>query len=119
MAATIARAFSPASPPTAEMVTSPLSSMLILAPVASWIPRMVLPLGPMTSPILSGLICIVRMRGACWESSVLGPGHLEVHVAEVVLGAQDVGEHRDLVAFLDQAHGDAGARRLHRDAGIH
>ena len=29
MAATMARAFSPASPPTAEMVTRPLSSMLI------------------------------------------------------------------------------------------
>jgi hypothetical protein len=64
IAATMARAFSPASPPTALMVTSPLSSMLILAPVASWMPRMVLPLGPMTSPILSGLICMVKIRGA-------------------------------------------------------
>ena len=70
----MARAFSPASPPTAEMVTRPLSSMLILAPVASWIPRMVLPLGPMTSPILSGLICIVKIRGAYWDSSVRGSG---------------------------------------------
>ena len=56
------------------MVTSPLSSMLISAPVASWMPRIVLPLGPMTSPILSGLICIVKMRGAYFESSVRGPG---------------------------------------------
>ena len=54
------------------MVTSPLSSILILAPVASWIPRIVLPLGPITSPILSGLICMVKMRGAYWDSSVRG-----------------------------------------------
>ena len=33
---------------------------------------------------------------------LLGAGHLEVHVAEVVFGAQDVGEDGDLVAFLDQ-----------------
>ena len=34
----------------------------------------------------------------------LGAGDLEVHVAEVILGAQDVGEDSDLVAFLDEAH---------------
>ena len=95
---------------------------------------MVLPFGPITSPILSGLICIVKMRGAYFDSSargagsdlrhllqdvepalpgllqrllhdlevealdldvhldrgdaLLGAGHLEVHVAEVILGAR-------------------------------
>ena len=39
------------------------------------------------------------------------PGDLEVHVAEVVLVAEDVGEDRDAVALLDQAHRDARDRR--------
>ena len=43
--------------------------------------------------------------------ALLGAGHLEVHVAEVVLVAEDVGEHGEALAFLDQAHGDAGHRR--------
>ena len=37
----------------------------------------------------------------------LGPGDLEVHVAEVVLDAGDVGEDDVVVTLLDQAHGDA------------
>ena len=41
---------------------------------------------------------------------VLGAGDLEVHVAEVVLDAGDVGEDDVVVAFLDQPHGDAGDR---------
>src|SRR3989454_3750946 len=41
----MSRARSPPSP-TAEMVTSPESSTLISAPVCSWMPRMILPLGP-------------------------------------------------------------------------
>ena len=45
-------------------------------------------------------------------------GHLEVHVAEVVLVTEDVGQHREAVAFLDQAHGDAGHVRLQRHAGV-
>ncbi len=48
-----------------------------------------------------------------------GAGHLEVHVAEVILVAEDVGQHREAVAVLDQAHRDAGDVRLHRHAGIH
>src|SRR3546814_9496507 len=31
--------------------------------------------------------------------------HLEVHVAEVILIAQDVADDRELLAFQDQAHG--------------
>jgi hypothetical protein len=50
---------------------------------------------------------------------VLVPGHLEVHVAEVVLVAEDVGQDRDLAALLHQAHGDAGDRRLDRHARVH
>ena len=38
---------------------------------------------------------------------VVGAGHLEVHVAEVIFVTQDVGQHREAVAVLDQAHGDA------------
>ena len=39
-----------------------------------------------------------------------GAGHLEVHVAEVVLVALDVGEHDVVVALLDEAHRDPGHR---------
>ena len=39
-----------------------------------------------------------------------GAGDLEVHVAEVVLRALDVGEDDVVVALLDEAHGDAGDR---------
>ena len=48
-----------------------------------------------------------------------GAGHLEVHVAEMVLVAEDVGEHGEALAFQDQAHGDAGDRRAQRHAGVH
>ena len=39
-----------------------------------------------------------------------GAGDLEVHVAEVILGALDVGEDDVIVALLDQPHGDARQR---------
>src|SRR5581483_8198925 len=45
-------------------------------------------------------------------------GDLEVHVAEMVLVAQDVGEDGDVLAVLDEAHRDARDRRLHLDAGV-
>ncbi len=51
--------------------------------------------------------------------AVARTGHLEVHVAEVIFVTEDVGEHRELVAFLHQAHRDAGDRRLDRHARIH
>src|SRR2546429_334356 len=73
MPAMMSRARSPPSP-TAEMVTSPLSSTLISAPVCSWIDRMVFPLGPMMSPILSVGIWIVMMRGAYLDSCERGCG---------------------------------------------
>ena len=51
--------------------------------------------------------------------AVTRAGDLEVHVAEVILGALDVGQDRVVVALLDEAHGDAGDRRLDRHAGVH
>src|SRR5690606_12829299 len=45
--------------------------------------------------------------------------NLEVHVAEVILVAHDVGEHGVTVAFLHQTHGDTRHRLLARHAGIH
>ena len=48
-----------------------------------------------------------------------GAGDLEVHVAERVLGTEDVGERRVLAVGVDEAHGDAGDRRLDRHAGVH
>src|SRR5258708_4536308 len=48
-----------------------------------------------------------------------GAGHLEVHVAQMIFIAQDVGQHGEAVVFLDQAHGDAGHVGLHRNACIH
>ncbi len=50
-------------------------------------------------------IAVMPLRGAA---------DLEVHVAEVVLVAQDVGQDRVLVALLDEAHRDARDRRLDR-----
>src|SRR4029079_4668740 len=48
-----------------------------------------------------------------------GAGDLEVHVAERILGTEDVGERDVIVAVLDQAHGDAGNGALHGHAGVH
>ena len=126
---------------------------------------MTLPLGPMTSPILSIGISKVTIFGAVAATSARGSaiaafmtsricrraslaccsaaastsagmpsilvsscravtnvgraGDLEVHVAEGVLGTEDVGEGRVLALGEDEAHGDAGDRRLDRHAGVH
>mmetsp|Transcript_78776 Transcript_78776/g.218920 ORF Transcript_78776/g.218920 Transcript_78776/m.218920 type:complete len:772 (-) Transcript_78776:1232-3547(-) len=48
-----------------------------------------------------------------------GTGHLEVHVAQVIFVTQDVGQHCETVAVLDQAHGDASHVSLQRHAGVH
>ena len=52
---------------SAEICTVPSSSMSIFAPVSSWMRRIILPPGPMTAPIFSGLILIDWMRGAYGE----------------------------------------------------
>ena len=41
-----------------------------------------------------------------------GTGHLEVHVAEMIFIAENVGQNGKTVAFLDEAHGDARDRRI-------
>ena len=48
-----------------------------------------------------------------------GSGDLEIHVAEMVLITENVGKNGEIVAFLDQAHGDTGNGALHRHAGVH
>src|SRR5436190_14290905 len=58
----------------------------------------------------------VHLQGG---DAVRGAGDLEVHVAEVVLDAGDVGEDGVVVALLDQAHRDARDRRLDRNARVH
>ena len=45
--------------------------------------------------------------------------NLEVHVAEVILVAKNVRNHRKILAFKDQAHRDSRNRALERHAGIH
>ena len=53
------------------------------------------------------------------RDAFFGTRHLEVHVAQMILVAEDVGQHRKAGAVLDQAHGDARHMRLERHAGIH
>ena len=53
-------------------MTLPSSSMSILAPVCSWMPRITLPPGPMISRIFSGRILMVTKRGAYGLSSARG-----------------------------------------------
>src|SRR5215217_764235 len=58
----------------------------------------------------------VHLQGG---DSVFGAGDLEIHVAEVILDAGDVGEHDMVVALLDQPHGHAGDRARHGHARGH
>ena len=51
--------------------------------------------------------------------ALVGAGHLEVHVAQVVFHPGDVGEHHVVVALFDETHGDAGHRAGDRHAGVH
>ena len=54
-------------------------------------------------------------------NTVFGTGHLEVHVAEVVFIAQDIGQHGVFSGFGvgNQPHGDPGNRFLDLHPGIH
>ncbi len=58
----------------------------------------------------------VHLQGG---DAFFGARDLEVHVAEVILVAEDVGEHGDLVADLHEAHGDARNGCLDRHARVH
>ncbi len=51
--------------------------------------------------------------------ALAGTRDLEVHVAHVVLGAEDVREDHDLAVLLDQPHGNTRHRLLDGDAGVH
>ena len=48
-----------------------------------------------------------------------GSSDLEVHVAERVLGTEDVGEARVLAFGVHETHGDTGHRSLDRHTGVH
>jgi hypothetical protein len=80
------------------MNTVPSSSMEMSAPVSSWIWLMILPLGPMTSPILSIGTLTVMMRGrerAHLVGGVDGLGHDVEDVQARLLGlGERRGEHR-------------------------
>src|SRR6185503_4989446 len=52
------------------------------------------------------------------RDAVRRSGDLEIHVAEVILGAENVGEDRVPRPFLDQAHRHTGDGRARRHAGI-
>ena len=69
--------------------------------------------------MISSVMPSILMSICSAEMPFCGTGHLEVHVAEVVFVTEDVGQHDEVVAFLDQAHRDAGDRRLDRHAGVH
>src|SRR5450759_160226 len=114
------------SPETAAISTVPSSSTLISVPVSSWILRIIDPPLPMISRIFSGLILIVMIRGANSDISsraeglleplsddplgdaldldvhleggdaFRGPGDLEVHVADRILLAEDVGQDHEV-----------------------
>ena len=64
MPSMILRAFFAASSSSVAMNTLPSSSMSILTPVSSMILLMVLPRGPTTSPIFSGLMKKCTILGA-------------------------------------------------------
>ncbi len=59
---------------------------------------------------------VVHLHGG---DALGGAGDLEVHVAEEVLEALDVGQDDGLALLLDQAHGDTGDRALEGHAGVH
>ena len=51
--------------------------------------------------------------------ALAGTRDLEVHVAEMILVAHDVGEHDERVTLLDEPHRDSGNRRRHRHTSVH
>ena len=51
--------------------------------------------------------------------SLGGSTDLEIHVTQMILQPQDIGEHHHLLPFLDGSHRDARHGFLERHAGIH
>src|ERR1700677_332419 len=58
----------------------------------------------------------VHLQG---RDAVVRAGDLEIHVAQVILIAEDVRQHLEAVALFHQTHGDARHRRGDGDARIH
>src|SRR5437870_10419384 len=78
----------------------------------SWIPRITLPLGPMMSPILSGRIWMVMIRGAYLD---IEPKRSEEHTSELQSRGHLV--CRLLLEKKKPARGDLHShRREYRDA---
>ena len=48
-----------------------------------------------------------------------GASNFEIHVAQMVFVAQDIGQYGETTAFLDQSHGDARHMRRDRHTRIH
>ena len=74
---------------------------------------------PAPTFMISSVMPSILMSICSADTPFGGTGDLEVHVAEVIFVAEDVGQHDEVVAFLDQAHRDTRDRRLDRHAGIH
>ena len=68
--------------------------------------------------MISSVIPLILMS-ICRAVTPLSVPATLIHVAEVVFVTEDVGQDGELLAFLDQAHGDTGDRRLDRHTGIH
>ena len=66
---------------------------------------------PSATRMISSVMPAILMSICSEVTPLLGAGDLEVHVAEMVLVAEDVGQHGVALALEDQAHGDAGGRR--------
>ena len=49
----------------------------------------------------------------------MGARNLEIHVAQMILVTENVGQHGIIITFLDQSHSDTGHRTRQRDTGIH
>ena len=45
--------------------------------------------------------------------------NLEIHIAQMILYAEDIGQYGDPLPFRDESHGNAGNRRLDRHPRIH
>ena len=76
----------------------------MLAPVESWMPRIVSPPLPMTSRILSTGIWMVSMRGAVSRISYAGRGDFAEH------GGEDVGT--TFLGLLERTTEDIGGKAL-------
>ncbi len=68
--------------------------------------------------MISGVTPLILMSICRAVMPVSVPGDLEVHVAEVILLAEDVGQHDEPLAFLHQSHRDARDGLRHRDARV-